>query len=85
MKETSNNKGGKTPDPICPVEAPAVADDQHVTTSAPSPVKEEGDVTPNDADIPDSIARALLDALQEKRIGNQLPAMRISLARVGGS
>ena len=71
--------------PTCPVEAPLLPDDQHVTTSPPSPVKEEGDVTPNDADIPDSIARALLDALPEKRTRNQLPATMISLARVGGA
>ena len=38
-------------------------------------------MTLNDADIPDSIARALFDALQENRTGNQLPDMRIS----GGS
>ena len=85
VKWTSNNKEEKTADPICPVEAPPLPDDQHVTTSAPSPVKEEGDVTLNDADIPDSIARALFGALHEKRTGNQLPAMRILLARVGGS
>ena len=40
-------------------------------------------MTPSDVDIPNSIARALLDALQEKRSGNQLPATMISLARVG--
>ena len=84
VKGTSK-QGRKTGEPTCPVESPLLPDDQHVTTSPPSPDKEEGDVTPNDADIPDSIARALLDALQEKRTGNQLPAMRISVARVGGS
>ena len=42
-------------------------------------------MTLNDADIPDSIARALFDALQEKRTGNQLPATMIALARVGGA
>ena len=35
-------------------------------------------MTLNDAGIPDSIARALFDALQENRTGTQLPAMRIS-------
>ena len=60
---------------------PLLHDDQQVTTSPPGPVKEQGDVTLNDADIPDSIARALFDALQENRTGNQLPAVRIS----GGS
>ena len=84
MKGTSNNKGEKTAEPSCPVEAPPLLDDQHVTTSALSLVKEEGDVTLNDADIPDSITRALLDALREERTGNQLPAMMISMARVGG-
>ena len=60
---------------------PLLPDDQLVTASPPSPVKEEGDVILNDADISDSIARALFDALQENRNRNQLPAMRIS----GGS
>ena len=69
-------------DPAYPVEAPPLPDHQHVTTSPPSPDKEEGEVTPSDADIPDSIARALLDALQEKRTGNQLPAAMISLPGV---
>ena len=77
--KTREKKG----DPICPVEAIRLPDDQHVTTSLPGPDKEEGDVTPNDTNIPDSIARALLNALQEKRTGNQRPAMRISDARVG--
>ena len=36
-------------------------------------------------DIPNSIARALLDALHEKRPGNQLPAAMVSLARVWAS
>ena len=70
--------------PTCPVETADTSilpDDQRVTTSPPRTVKEEGDVRLNDADIPDSIARALFDALQENRTGNQLPAMRIS----GGS
>ena len=38
-----------------------------------------------DADIPDSVARALLEALQEKRQGNQLPAAMAPLARVRAS
>ena len=82
VKERQTTKE-KNADSICPVEAPPLPDDQHVTTSAPSPIKEEGDVTLNEADIPDNIPRALFDALQEKRTGNKLPAMRISLARVG--
>ena len=35
--------------------------------------------------MPDSIARALLDALQEKRMGNQIPATMGPLARVRAS
>ena len=42
-------------------------------------------MTPCDADIPDSIARALLDALQDKRRGHQLPAAMSSLARIRAS
>ena len=42
-------------------------------------------MTPCDADILDSIARALLDALQEKRTGDQLPAAMSSLARIRAS
>ena len=42
-------------------------------------------MTPCDADIPDSIARALLDALQGKRRGHQLPATMVPLARVWAS
>ena len=75
----------KSGDPAHPVEAPSLPDYQQVTTSVPSPDKEEGEVTPSDADTPDSIVRALLDALQEKRTENQLPATMISLARVGAS
>ena len=42
-------------------------------------------MTPSDADTPDSIARALLDALQEKQTGNDLPPTMISIARVRAS
>ena len=42
-------------------------------------------MTLNDADIPDSITRALFDALQEKRTWNQLPATMTVLAHVGGA
>ena len=68
-------------DPTCSVETAETSllpDNQRVTTSVPRPVKKEGGVTLNDADIPDSIARALFDDLQENRTGTQLPAMRIS-------
>ena len=51
-------------------------------TPALSTPEEEKDVTPGDADIPDSIAKALLDALQEKRTGNNLPPTVIPIARI---
>ena len=56
-------QGRKPEDPTHPVEAPSIPELQHIMTSPPSPDEEEGEVTPSDADIPDSIARALLDAL----------------------
>ena len=66
-------------DPTCPVETEETTlSPMIVTTSSPRPVKEEGDVTLNDVGIPDSIGRALFDALQQNQTGNQLPAMRIS-------
>ena len=52
-------------DPTHPAEEPSFPGKQQVTTSPPNPDEEDGEVTPCDADIPDSIARALLDALQE--------------------
>ena len=39
-------------------------------------------MTPGDADIPGSIVKALLDGLQEKRTGNNLPPATIPLARI---
>ena len=54
-------------------------------TGPPNPSNlgvEEGEVESGDADIPDSVARALLEALQEKRQGNQLPAAMAPLARI---
>ena len=80
MQGTSDNTGGETADPTCPVKTAQnflLPDDQRVA-HPPRPVKEEGDVTLNDADIPDNIARALFDALQNNQTGTQLPAMRIS-------
>ena len=85
MKGTSTQQGRKSGDPAHPVEAPPLPEHQQATTSPPSPDREEGEVTPSDAYIPDSIARALLDALQEKRTGNQLPATMVSRARVRAS
>ena len=72
-------------DPTHPVEAPSLPGLQEARTSPPSLDEEEGKVTTGDADIPDSIARALLDALQDKRRGNQLPAAMVPLARVRAS
>ena len=58
---------------------------QDATTFSPNPEKEEGEVISSDADIPDTITRALLDALQEKWTGNQLPVTMISIACVRAS
>ena len=84
-KKRLTTREEKTADPTCPVETSFLPDDQQVTTFQPRSVKEEGDVTLNDAYIPDSIATALFDALQEKRTGNQLLATMIVLARLGGA
>ena len=56
--------------------------DYKVISCPPNPDEEEGELTPNDADIPDSIARALLGALQERRAGNNFPPATISVARI---
>ena len=59
---------------------------QDVMPSTPNPEKEEeGGMISSDADIPDSIARAVLGALQEKRTGNNLLSTIISIARVRAS
>ena len=58
------------------------------STGPPNPSNldvEEGEVESGDTDIPDSVARALLDALQEKRQGHQLPAAMAPLVRVRAS
>ena len=58
----------KTPgDPTHPVEELSPSGLQETRTPPPSLDEEEGEVTNVDADIHDSIARALLDALQDKR------------------
>ena len=72
-------------DPTYPVEAPSLPGLQKARTSPPSLDEEEGEMATGDADIPDSIARALLDALQDKRRGNQLPAAMVPLTRVRAS
>ena len=81
------NAGGEsTPQPVddsSPTEHSSIA-----STGPPDPSNfdvEEGEVGSRDADIPDSVARALLDALQEKRQGNQLPAAMAPLARIRAS
>ena len=78
-------RGRKPGDPTDPVEttrASPLSRDQGATKSSPNSEKEEGEVTCRHADIPDSIFRALLDAVHEKRTGNQFPATMISIARV---
>ena len=69
-------------DPTQQVKELSLPGKQSVTTSSPDPDEEEGEVTSCDADISDSIARALLDPLQDKRRGHQLPAAMVPLARV---
>ena len=72
---------------------PHVEDNSHppdhasaISTGPPNPSNlEDGEVESGDADIPDSVARALLGALQDKRQGNQLPAAMAPLARVRAS
>ena len=81
-------RGRKPEDPTYPVEtarASPLPGHQDPMSSPPNPEKEEGEVTSSNADIPHSIARALLDALQEKRTGNDLPPTMISIARVRAS
>ena len=73
-------------DPTQQVEEPSLpANTSAATTAPPNPDEEEGEVTSCDADIPDSVARALLDALQDKRKGHQRPAAMVPLARVRAS
>ena len=67
-------------------EEPSLSENASATTTAPpNPYEEEGEVTSCDADIPDSVARALLEALQDKRKGHQLPAAMVPPARVRAS
>ena len=71
-----------------PVDDSSPTEHSAITTTAPEPSifdVEEGEVESGEADIPDSVARALLDALQEKRMGNQLPAAMAPLARIRAS
>ena len=81
-------RGRKPEDPTYPVEttrAVPLPGCQDVKSSPPNPEEEEGEVIPSDADIPHSIAKALLNALQRKRTGNNLPPTMISIARVRAS
>ena len=52
------------------------------TPSLPNPGEVAGRMVPGGADINDSIAKVLLDALQIKRTGNNLPPAAIPLARI---
>ena len=73
-------------DPTQQVEEPSLTENASATATAPPNLAVEGgEVTSGDADIPDSVARALLDALQDKRQGQQLPAAMVPLARVRAS
>ena len=73
-------------DPTQQVEEPSPPENASTTpTGLPNPAVEGGEVTSGDADIPDSVARVLLDALQDKRQGQQLPAAMVPLARVRAS
>ena len=76
-------------DPTQQVEEPSHPEHASTTpTGPPNPSHldvEEGEVASGNGNIPDSVARALLDALQEKRQGKQLPAAMIPLARVRAS
>ena len=77
-------RGRKPRDLIHPVETTRASLDeqQDVMSSPPNFDEEEGEVTPSDADVHDSIAKALSDALQEKRAGNNFPPTMISVARI---
>ena len=81
-------RGRKPEDPTYPVEtarASPLPGHQDPMSSPPNPEKEEGEMTSSNTNIPHSIARALLDALQEKRTGKDLPPTIISIACVRAS
>ena len=56
--------------------------DQGANPSPLNPDEVEDEGTPGDADIPDSIVRALLDALQEKWAGNNILRALTPLVRI---
>ena len=74
-------------DPVCsinPLETSRASPhpaEEGVNRSLPNFNEVEGEVTPGDADASDTIAKALLDALQEKRAGNNLPPESIPRIR----
>ena len=72
-KDRGRNYGGSTY-PVETSRASALRELQGMNTSSPNPDEKEGELTPGDADIPDSIDRALLDALQKWRTGINLPS-----------
>ena len=84
-----NTSSGNSPEQQVTAEDSSTREHASVTLTEPpdSPnlEVEEGEVGSGDADIPDSVARALLDALQEKRMGNQLPAAMAPLAQIRAS
>ena len=86
LEATGTSTQGKSlecsTDPVDTSKASSLPEQQGVTPSLPDPREEEGEVTPGDADIPGSIARALLDALQERWTGNNLPPAVIPVARI---
>ena len=78
-------QGRKPQDPTFPVETTRASPLPGHQDVPPNPQKKEGEVTSSDADIHDGIAKALLDDLQEKWIGNELRSTMISIARVRAS
>ena len=84
-----NTSSGNSPEKQVTAEDSSTREHSSVTMTEPPDSSnlevEEGEVGSGDADIPDSVARALLDALQEKRMGNQLPAAMAPLARIRAS
>ncbi|CAN0008564.1 unnamed protein product, partial [Ascophyllum nodosum] len=84
-----NTSSGNSPETQVTAEDSSTREHSSVTLTEPPDSSnlevEEGEVGSGDADIPDSVARALLDALQEKRMGNQLPAAMAPLARIRAS
>ena len=97
LGEKTNMSSGNPPEkqetavgePTPLVEDSSPPEQLSVTSTGPSNPSnldvEEGEVESGDTDILDSVASALLEALQEKRQGHQLPAAMAPLARVRAS